>query len=306
MRPMSGPGVCFVTCRTWPEISASDRLVEEALGRRGVSVVGRAWNDPGGRFDGFGAVVLRSNWDYHFTPDEFVAWLDRWEAAGAPIWNPPALVRWNLTERYLLDLEAAGIPIVSTVVMDEPSAEAIGALMTRRQWAAAVVKPLVSASAYDTALVRSTDRALIAEAVGATLRRPPVLVQPFVEEIRTRGEWSMVLIDGAVTHAALKRPGPDDFRVQARFGGTTVAAAPPPDAVAAAHRVLAALPAPPLYARVDGVETRRGFLVMEVELNEPGLFFSLAPEAAERFADAVVARLPDGRSRNRPPRAGVE
>jgi predicted deacetylase len=56
-----------VTCRTWPEISASDRLVEEALGRRGVSVV---------------AVVLRSNWDYHFTPDEFVAWLDRWEAAG--------------------------------------------------------------------------------------------------------------------------------------------------------------------------------------------------------------------------------
>jgi hypothetical protein len=30
---------------------------------------------------------------------------------------------------------------------------------------------------------------------------------------------------------------------------------------------------------------------MEVELNEPGLFFTYAPHAAERFADAILRRL---------------
>jgi hypothetical protein len=30
---------------------------------------------------------------------------------------------------------------------------------------------------------------------------------------------------------------------------------------------------------------------MEVEVNEPGLFFHLAAAAAERFADAIVACL---------------
>jgi hypothetical protein len=46
-----------------------------------------------------------------------------------------------------------------------------------------------------------------------------------------------------------------------------------------------------LYARVDGVETGDGFLVMEVEVHEPGLFFPAAPEAALAFAEAIIRRL---------------
>jgi hypothetical protein len=62
--------------------------------------------------------------------------------------------------------------------------------------------------------------------------------------------------------------------------------------------VLGALPLPPLYARIDGVEVGSAevggpgaFSVMEVELNEPGLFFTHAPAAAQRFADAIEQRL---------------
>ncbi|HUP35135.1 MAG TPA: hypothetical protein VNC82_06755 [Candidatus Limnocylindria bacterium] len=29
--------ICFVTCRTWPEISASDRLARQALEARGAA-----------------------------------------------------------------------------------------------------------------------------------------------------------------------------------------------------------------------------------------------------------------------------
>lgn len=46
-----------------------------------------------------------------------------------------------------------------------------------------------------------------------------------------------------------------------------------------------------LYARVDIVEARRGPLLMELELIEPELYFLIAPEAANRLADLVVARI---------------
>jgi hypothetical protein len=48
----------------------------------------------------------------------------------------------------------------------------------------------------------------------------------------------------------------------------------------------------PLYARVDGVLRDGRFLLMEVEVNEPGLGLHLAPGAAERFATTLLARLP--------------
>ena len=289
---MTGPAaraVCFVTCRRWPEISESDRLVQAALERRGATVTGRPWNDPAASFDGFDAVVLRSNWDYHFAPDDFRAWLDRWERAGARIWNPPALVRWNLTKAYLLDLARAGLDVADTVVLDAPAA--LPAAMAERGWATAVVKPLVSASGHDTRLVSRADAGAAVEALASGRMRWPAIAQAFVPEIRAAGEWSLIAIDGAVTHAVLKRPAPGDFRVQGSYGGTSAAGEPPASALAAARRALAALPAPALYARIDGVETARGFVLMEVEVNEPGLFFPLAPAAADRFAEAILARL---------------
>jgi len=285
------PRICFVTCRTWPEISESDRLVQRALEARGAIVEPRAWNDPGANWDGFDAIVLRSNWDYHFEPDAFLGWLDRLERAGARIWNPPALVRWNLSKAYLLELGRAGVPTVPTVILADETRVGLEAVMAGRDWSRVVMKPGISASAHDTRLVSAaTMDEAVAALVSGAIRRP-VLVQPFVEEIRTRGEWSLVFIDTEMTHAVLKRPAAGEFRVQPRLGGT-VEALEPPDAVGAVGRAaLAALPVAPLYARIDGVETAAGFRIMEVEINEPGLFFPHAPAAAARFAEALLRRV---------------
>ena len=103
------------------------------------------------------------------------------------------------------------------------------------------------------------------------------MVQPFVEEIRARGEWSLVFIDGDFTHAALKHPAAGDFRVQPSHGGARRERRPTRPWWRRGRRVLDALPVAPLYARIDGVETANGFVVMEVEAHEPGLFLSLAP-----------------------------
>jgi len=283
--------VCFVTCLLWPGISESDRLVAQVLERDGVRVEGRAWNERAADFGGFDAVVLRSNWDYHFEPEAFLDWLDRLERTGVRIFNPPALVRWNVSKRYLMTLHAAGVPTVTTAVLEDETREGIEALMRRHGWPTAVLKPEIGASAHDTRLVTGETLAEAATALAAGAIRRPVLVQPFVEEVRTQGEWSLIFIDGALTHSVLKRPAVGDFRVQSHLGGTTRAEPAPAGVADAARAALRALPAAPLYARIDGVETEAGFLIMEVEVNEPGLFFTHAPAAAERFAAAIRRRL---------------
>ena len=254
----------------------------------------RAWNDPGARFDGFDAVVLRSNWDYHFEPEAFLAWLDALASGpGARFWNPPALVRWNLTKRYLLDLARAGVPIVPTVILEDRAAIELPALMAARGWRRAVVKPVIVAPPRTTTrLVRAATmaarwardrrRARPPAGAGAALRRG---------DPRRAGEWSLVFIDADLTHAVLKRPAAGDFRVQPRLGGTSARAPPDRPSCAAGPPRLAALPVAPLYARIDGVETADGFLVMEVEVNEPGLFFpTRRPRPPRRFAEAILRR----------------
>jgi glutathione synthase/RimK-type ligase-like ATP-grasp enzyme len=279
------PRICFVTCRRWPEISESDRVAQRALERHGAVVEARPWNVPGTDFGGFDAVVLRSNWEYHLDPEGFRTWLDGLERTGTRIWNPPDLVRWNLSKRYLLALREAGVPIVPTVFLE--AGDRVEAVMARHRWGVAVLKPEFGASAHDTRLVTE---AATAEAQTADMPRP-VMMQPFVEEIQSRGEWSLIYIDSVFTHAVLKRPAPGDFRVQPRLGGTVAAAAPPDAALAVAGAALRALPRTSLYARIDVVETRTGFQVMEVEVNEPGLFFPHAPAAAERLAEALLRAL---------------
>lgn len=283
--------ICFATCRRWPDISESDRVAQRALEARGALVEGHPWDGPGPDFTGFDAVVLRSNWEYHLHPDRFRAWLDALERAGPRIWNPPDLVRWNLSKRYLIALQAAAVPVIATVLLDVgDSPDGLEALMARHGWPRAVIKPEFGASAHDTRLVTAaTAREVAAELSGAV--RGPVLIQPFVEEIQTHGEWSLIFIDSDFTHAVLKRPAAGDFRVQPRLGGTVESADPPDDVLAAARIAMAALPRPSLYARIDGVETGDGFRVMEVEVNEPGLFFTHAPHAGERLAVAILSAL---------------
>jgi glutathione synthase/RimK-type ligase-like ATP-grasp enzyme len=286
---VSAPRVGFVTCARWPDVSESDRLAQRALERRGAGVRAVVWNGPTVALDDLDVVVLRSNWDYHFDVTRFAAWLAGLETAGTNLWNPVPLVRWNLTKLYLLDLATAGVPVVPTLRLDEPAA--LPGVLAERGWAAAVVKPAVSASGHDTIRVTPADAAVVVDALRAGRIRTPALVQPLVEEITGSGEWSLVFVEDTCTHAVLKRPAPGDFRVQPRFGGVVAAATPAATLVDTARRTLAALPQPPLYARVDGVLTSRGFLVMEVEVNEPGLFFTHAPAAAEAFAEAVLRRV---------------
>ena len=280
--------VALVTCTTWPELSASDRLYAEALEQLGVSTVGAPWNGPPEPFADVDLVVLRSNWDYHHDLAGFTAWLNDLDRLGTQVLNAPSLVRWNLDKRYLLDLERWGVCVPKTeVVPADPSA--IASILARRGWAQAVVKPTVGASGYGVRLVRADD--LLATAGAAAPGPAEVVVQEFMAEVVEAGEISFVFFDGEYSHAVLKRPAAGDFRVNSDYQGTIEPFRPDADLVQQAREALDVLDETPLYARVDAIVRDGALVVTELELNEPSLSLVLAPGSAARFAEATLRRL---------------
>jgi glutathione synthase/RimK-type ligase-like ATP-grasp enzyme len=189
----------------------------------------------------------------------------------------------------LLDLQRRGVRVPETEVVSADPA-AIAAVCARRCWETAVVKPLVGASGHAVRLLRAGDPSTL-EGASAASHPDGMIVQEFLPEIVHDGEASLVFFDGAYSHAALKRPASGDFRVNSDYQGTVEPFQPDADLVRQARAVLDVLEDVPLYARVDVVVRDGDLIVVELELNEPALFMSMAPAAAVRFAEATVRRL---------------
>jgi hypothetical protein len=272
-----------------PALSADDQLLAEELRDRDSCVKALVWDDPGVRWEELDALVLRSCWDYHRRPAEFLAWTERLERDGVKVWNPPALVRWNAHKSYLRELEAAGVAVQPTAWLSRATPVDFHALLEERGWRDAVVKPAVSASAHGTwrtSLDRtSEDQPRLDE----LLSHGDVLVQPLAPEVAIHGEWSFVFFGGEFSHGVLKRPAAGDFRVQKELGGSEAAVDPPPALLAQARAVTARIPGSWLYARVDGIDRGGVLTLFELELIEPVLFLGMDGGAARRLADAILA-----------------
>lgn len=160
-----------------------------------------------------------------------------------------------------------------------------------------VLKPCISAGSHKTlrfSAVEAADPTSPAAVLFAELQREQVqcMLQPFLADITSNGEYSVVVMDGVVSHVVRKVPKEGDFRVQCEFGGCATIVPVTEEltdaALEALSRIQAQFPDEPiLYARVDLVSLNGRWCVMEVELIEPQLFFDRCPEAALKLAEAV-------------------
>jgi glutathione synthase/RimK-type ligase-like ATP-grasp enzyme len=281
--------VAFVSCEALPELTSDDRLALDLLAARGHDTRAVVWTDASVDWAAFDVIVLRSCWDYHLRPRDFAAWLDRIADLRAPLENSVALSRWNMEKGYLHDLEQRGVPVVPTRWLEPGSPLSLAELRTSTGWTDIVVKPAISATAWRLFRLPADVETWPPELAQA-LEVQRFLAQPFQDAI-IAGEWSLVFFDGRYSHAVLKRPRAGDFRVQNDYGGSAEPGPPPAGMIAAAVRVLDTLPERPLYARVDGVDTAGGLVLLELELLEPALFLATDAAAAARFVDAIERRL---------------
>lgn len=281
--------ILFTTCNQWPDLYASDQAVATALTALGHQVYPVRWQDDFARFQAADLILLRAHWDYHYHLAAFTTWLERLAAAALPVYNPVALVRWNLEKHYLLDLQARGVMIPATVVLgvgDDPHP-----LYQQQGWEQAVIKPMAGASGHLVERVAYSELADWQARVRPQRPADAWLLQAFVPEIQQTGELSLVFIDGEFSHAFAKRPQPGEFRINSQYQGQVSRADVAQAVLDQAHAILQTLPIMPLYARVDGVVTAAGALcLIELELNEPGLGYQYAPEQAAHFAAAIHAK----------------
>lgn len=282
--------VLFATCEHQPEPTADDQILAAALAPLGIAVDSVPWTaiDPYAVVDA-PPIVIRSTWDYHRLPTMFRVWLQALKESSRIVWNDPAIALGNIDKIYLQQLESTGIAIPKTRWIDRPDVDSIRDAMQTEGWSTAVLKPRIAATAYGTFLV-TPDTDLGAVDL-APARASGALLQEFIPEIATDGETSLVYCDGVFSHAVIKHAKNGDFRVQKDFGGSVTLTSPSPALLDFGNRVVKTIPQPCLYARVDLVLAARGPLLMELELVEPELYFSAAPDAAATFAMAILNRL---------------
>lgn len=271
-----------------------DLHLVHALQRQGVSVVPVPWDDAVAPWDTFQLVLIRSPWGFFFHTERFLAWLDRLERASVPLYNPAAVVRGNMSKRYLIDLERGGATIVPTEVVARTVATDAGAQHARsvigaRGWHEVVLKPASLGGAYNIHRLVANQAEAIGAHAAAILAEDDLIMQEFFPEIGI-GELSLVFFEGVFSHAVRKVPAAGDWREQKMYGGTVERYFPSPTLVDQAQGAIQILAPEALYARVDGMERGGTLYINEVELIDPRLFFEFAPGAAERMSDVLLAR----------------
>ena len=261
------------------------------LAARGVTAEPRVWDDASVDWRGYELVVIRSTWDYADRRDEYL----RWCASLPRVLNALPVLTANTDKIYLRELAVAGIAVVPTTWI-EPRADAAAVALPDGEL---VVKPAVSAGALRTTRHSAGSAATARQRIDELLAEGRVvMVQPYLAAVDRHGEAGLIFFNGALSHAFRKGPllRPDDNATSGLWAPEQITPwQPAPDELALADATLDALPWPRselLYARIDVVrDTNNAPLVLEVELTEPSLYMRMSDGAAERFAEAISARL---------------
>jgi glutathione synthase/RimK-type ligase-like ATP-grasp enzyme len=282
--------LALITYSGLPDGAESERLMLPYLAAAGIETDIVDWRS-GRDFSKFDLIVLRSCWDYHLRVAEFISWLEQ-VAQKTEVLNPIDTVLLNHNKFYLREVEALGIEIAPTVFVTGNDSIEPDAWQEIKSWPKSVAKPAISASAHKTWLFES---AALPEKddLKDSMQGKDFLVQQFLPEIETKGEISFIYIDGAYSHAVLKRPAAGDFRVQKEHGGSAELFHPDSALLHDVDEIAATVPQvrDSLYCRIDAVARDGKLALMELELIEPELFLGLAEGAAEKFADAIVRRI---------------
>ncbi len=272
---------CFLSMDSLAGYVSDDELAREPLRELGWNVETISWRDKTIDWNDFEAVIIRTPWDYQREPEAFLEVLRRIDESRARLENPLKIVEWNLSKLYLRDLENEGIKIVPTVWSNEKLDEKLfQSWLEHFGTNEVVIKPIVSATAEFTYRLQNFNPELT-----EIFSERKYMIQPFMPNITSEGEFSLFYFGGEYSHTILKTPKRNDFRVQEEHGGIIQAAAPEEKLLDAAQKVFEFIEPLPLYARIDFVRDAGGeFALMELELIEPALYFRMDKDAPKRFA----------------------
>lgn len=239
----------------------------------------------------FSHLLIKSVWDYFDFYPEFLNWITARKSEEIPVLNDLNTILWNSSKTYLLEIEEKGFPVIAGKLIKKGSrfnGDLIASHINAATW---VIKPLVSGGAKNTVKVHADSWQNQRESINELLEQEDYLVQPFVKEVQEVGEFSLIFFNAKFSHAVLKTPAKEDFRVQHYFGGTISVIDPSAELMESCQNLVNEFASESLYVRVDGVVIDGLFHLMELEMIEPYLFLGLADQAIPNYKAALKARL---------------
>lgn len=282
--------IALVTYSGRPELSPSDQTLLNPLKQQGIQPIPAIWNDATIDWLQFNAIILRSCWDYYKHAEAFRQWLTQLQALNVPLYNAQKTILWNMEKTYLRDLAQKGVKTIPTIWAE--TAIDLSETMENRGWDQVVLKPVIGASAYGIHVISASNVPEKQALFESMLQASQVMIQPVIEEIQD-GELSLIFFQDEFHYAIRKTPGAGTIFVNSAYGGSYMATNVDDKTVKVARSILKIAHKLTeqdsfLYARVDGIFVDTEFVLMELELIEPGLFMDIAsPDAPERFAEVI-------------------
>lgn len=288
-----------------PHFTPDDQLVVDYLRSfYGFEVLPVIWGTPVKQLVDFEALVIRSPWDYMDSVEnrqKFMEWLGLLSKNNIKVFNDVDIANWLLDKHYLKDFFAVGMPIVPTEYYEKNAHCDLTAIYNKK--GSFVVKPAISAAGKGLKFISSlNDAKKFQSQVNAEIDNSCLMVQDYIPEIKTNGEWSLIFFGGEYSHSVKKMPSQYSILVQAEKGGKLILEEPNKKIIDFAKNVISNIEKAYLishdniynnilYIRVDIIESKYGPLLSELEGVEPELFFRFNKFSIDLFAKKLVNLL---------------
>lgn len=302
---MAKKRVTLVTSGQYPNLTEDEAGLVEELNSRGLDARIAIWNDPQVDWEEAGVCVIRSVRDYATHREQFVKW-----AHSVPrLLNPADVSEWATDKHYLLHLQGQGVPVIPTTWLEPEQNLNKHQVHTRfPAYGEFVVKPAVSSGGREMGRYDANNgmarMAAITHAYRLLQEGRSVMVQRYLSEVDAHGEYSLVYMNGVLSHsvekaAMLTNPNTTELQAEEEVTGNRE---PRPEEWIFGEKVRSAIhhmikdrlghDQHLLLLRVDMVPDGKGsFYLMEVSPVDGSLYLRTRPDGIQTFADAICNRV---------------
>lgn len=280
--------IALLSCDSLEGFFCYDEMLIKPFAAKGYDAEMISWKASVNWGD-FESVIVRATWDYQDHFEEFEKTLEKINSSGARLLNPLEIMKWNFSKMYLQMLKEKGIEIIPSHFANNFDFDLAYDLYKKYECKEIIIKPCVSANSDDTFRLDVSELCNQTQYLKELFNGRDHMYQPFIPSVIQNGEYSLFYFGGEFSHAILKTPKDGDFRVQEEHGGSLKRISPNEQMLLAAEKIIKEIQPCPLYARIDLVEYQDKYLLMEVELIEPSLYFNLDDESAGRFVEAYIS-----------------
>ena len=232
---------------------------------------------------------------------EFLSFIDYLKDFKGQLINELKTIKDNLSKQYILDLQEKGIPVIPTIGLnDSKTLEELRQLnFTTKFYNESpkdlVIKPKIFGEQGQG--VRKLSSFKTEEEFQEYFEsNKPLIVQPLIEEINTKGENGLIFLNDKFIHGVNKFTG--EFKIN--FGNKVkyTKYIPNEKTLKVCRNIIKEMPYKAHHMRIDFIPHKDSILIGEVEMINPASYLEDIPEVSEGFIKELEILLNEVYSKN--------